>query len=134
MTAAVTSNVLKAIEAEARAVTEGHHARFDADRGVYLVKSDSGPRTYEVSVSTIFGATPELAVIRFSCTCPAGTRGRGDKPVPCKHAALVARRLEREGWATWDGQATPWRPAGALAAACEARRPSADSDPFDGLR
>lgn len=111
--------MMSALAAELRAVEEGHHARWDADRGVFLVKSDTGPRTYEVSVQAVVYAD-DSAVLRFSCTCLGSSRGRGDKPVRCKHAALVGRRLERSGLATWDGDTAPWRPTGALLAAAVA--------------
>ncbi|QOR55393.1 MAG: hypothetical protein SHS37scaffold145_44 [Phage 71_18] len=110
--------VATALAAELRAVEEGHHARWDDARGLFLVKSDSGPRTYEVHVhAVVYG--DGSAVLRFSCTCPGSTRGRDDKPMRCKHAALVARRLERMGLAEWDGTSTPWRPLGALLTAAQ---------------
>jgi hypothetical protein len=40
-------------------------------------------------------------VLRFACSCRSG-QYRTALPVPCKHAALAARRLEREGVARWD--------------------------------
>jgi hypothetical protein len=40
-------------------------------------------------------------VLRFGCTCRSGTY-RTSLPVPCKHAAVAARRLEREGLARWE--------------------------------
>ena len=35
---------------------------------------------------------------------------RARLPVPCKHAALAARRLEREGLARWDEHLGGWSP------------------------
>lgn len=108
--------VAAALAAECRAVEEGHHARWDDARQRFLVKSDSGPRTYEVTVRGIVPANHDVAPwLDFGCTCPAGMRGRtSSRPVPCKHAALVARRLERTGLASWDGDTAPWAPQGAL--------------------
>jgi hypothetical protein len=91
------------IAAEVRAVEEGHLCRLDAQRHCFIVRSDSGPRTYELRP----GAMGDLLTV--SCTCPAGIKGR-QRPagtVGCKHAALVARRMEREGFAHFDGES--WR-------------------------
>jgi hypothetical protein len=41
------------------------------------------------------------------CSCPSGDY-RARLPVPCKHAALAARRLEREGLARWDEDLGGW--------------------------
>jgi hypothetical protein len=43
------------------------------------------------------------------CSCPSGDY-RARLPVPCKHAALAARRLEREGLARWDEDLGGWSP------------------------
>ncbi len=65
------------LAAEIRAVESGHNARVLPD-GSILVKSDSQPGSHRASL-----------------------------PVPCKHAALAGRRLERERLASWhDGT---WR-------------------------
>jgi hypothetical protein len=63
---------LYGLAAEVRAVEEGHNARVLPD-GSVLVKSESHPGSYRISL-----------------------------PVPCKHAAVAARRLEREGLARWE--------------------------------
>jgi hypothetical protein len=39
--------------------------------------------------------------LRFGCSCRSGEY-RTSLPVPCKHAAVAARRLEREGLARWE--------------------------------
>jgi hypothetical protein len=85
-----------ALAAEVRAVEEGHLARVLPD-GSVLVKADSRPGSYLVRIRRVTGG-----VVGFACTCPSGTY-RPDRPVPCKHAALVGRRLEREGLATFHG-------------------------------
>ena len=64
------------LAAEIRAVEEGHNARVMPD-GSVLVKAESHPGNYRVII-------------------------RPSLPVPCKHAAVAARRLEREGLARWD--------------------------------
>jgi hypothetical protein len=92
---------LYGLAAEMRAVEQGHRARLQAD-GSILVKSDSQGGSYRVRVHGV-----EDGVLVFDCTCPSGDY-RAYLPVPCKHAALVGRRLEREGRATW--QNGTWRP------------------------
>lgn len=95
------------LAAEVRFVESGRNVRLDTARHCFLVKSESSAATYEVTVA---GQGAEL---RFTCTCPAGRHARHGKAVPCKHAAGVAHRGEREGWATFDG--TRWVVAGVLA-------------------
>lgn len=93
----------RTIAAEARAVEEGHHT-FIVVGGAIEVVSDAVPRLrYRL---TYRGVNGYLVV---SCTCPAGARGRSVVlgGLGCKHSALVARRLSREGLARWDGGA--WR-------------------------
>jgi hypothetical protein len=86
---------LYGLAAEVRAVEEGHNARVLAD-GSVLVKSESHPGSYRVVLRGITDG-----VLRFGCSCRSGTYRTG-LPVPCKHAAVAARRLEREGLARWD--------------------------------
>jgi hypothetical protein len=86
---------LYGLAAEIRAVEEGHNARVLPD-GSILVKSESHPGSYRVSIRGMVDG-----VLRFGCTCRSGEY-RSALPVPCKHAALAARRLEREGLARWD--------------------------------
>ena len=86
---------LYGLAAEVRAVEEGHNARVLPD-GSVLVKSESHPGSYRVVLRGIADG-----VLRFGCTCRSGTY-RTDLPVPCKHAAVAARRLEREGLARWE--------------------------------
>jgi hypothetical protein len=86
---------LYGLAAEIRAVEEGHNARVLAD-GSVLVKAESNPGSYRVTIRGI-----DDGVLRFGCSCRSGEY-RSALPVPCKHAALAARRLEREGLARWD--------------------------------
>jgi hypothetical protein len=88
------------LAAEVRAVEGGHNARVLPD-GSVLVKSDSQPGSYRVWIRGVRDGT-----LLLGCTCLSGTH-RASFPVPCKHAALAGRRLEREGLAHWqDGS---WR-------------------------
>ncbi|HKE97441.1 MAG TPA: hypothetical protein VKG45_00710 [Actinomycetes bacterium] len=82
------------LAAETRAVEEGHLARVLAD-GSVLVKAESRPGSYLVRIRAV-----DAGVVKFSCTCASGWHRRA-LAVPCKHAALVGRRLEREGLARW---------------------------------
>jgi hypothetical protein len=86
---------LYGLAAEIRAVEEGHNARVLPD-GSILVKAESNPGSYRVAIRGI-----DDGVLRFGCSCRSGEY-RGALPVPCKHAALAARRLEREGLARWE--------------------------------
>ena len=92
-----------AIACEARGLREGHRARA-LDDGSLLVKASSGDGSYRVRVA---GVRDGLLVLR--CDCPSGDY-RARLPVPCKHAALAARRLEREGLARWDEDLGGWSP------------------------
>ena len=91
------------IACEARGLREGHRARALGD-GSLLVKASSGDGSYRVRVA---GVRDGLLVLR--CSCPSGDY-RARLPVPCKHAALAARRLEREGLARWDEVLGGWSP------------------------
>jgi hypothetical protein len=86
---------LYGLAAEIRAVEEGHNARVLPD-GSILVKAESHPGSYRVTIRGL-----DHGVLRFGCDCRSG-QYRTALPVPCKHAALAARRLEREGLARWD--------------------------------
>lgn len=85
------------LNCEVRAVEEGHRA-FVQPGGSIKVKSDSNP---DVSYEVTFHATSSEA-IHFHCTCPSG-KHRSHLLVPCKHATLAGRRLEREKIALWAG-------------------------------
>jgi hypothetical protein len=92
-----------AIACEARGLREGHRARV-LDDGSILVKASSGHGSYRVRVA---GVRNGLLALR--CDCPSGGY-RARLPVPCKHAALAARRLERERLARWDERLGGWSP------------------------
>ena len=100
----------RAVLSECRAVEEGHRCRWDAKRNLFLVKPDTTSRTtpYELSVGTVQVGGEYFLVV--SCTCPNGVKG-SQRPVGvlgCKHRSLVARRMERAGFAGFglDGR---WR-------------------------
>ena len=82
------------LAAEIRAVESGHNARVLPD-GSVLVKSDSQPGSHRVWIRGVRDGT-----VLFGCTGRSGTH-RASLPVPCKHAALAGRRLERERLARW---------------------------------
>lgn len=96
----------RTIDAEVRAVEEGHHARLGGGGKRFLVKSDTKlDTTYRVGVQLVAG------VVVFECD-HISYWAPGEPPqrtfVPCKHGALCARRLEREGMLRWDGER--WQP------------------------
>lgn len=97
----------RTLAAEARAVEEGHHAILDTDdRGPFArVKSDILGHTGKSYKVRVHAAGPGLPLI-FDCE-PDGETRDGHQAhssmgghTACKHQALAARRLEREGLAT----------------------------------
>jgi hypothetical protein len=96
----LTRHAAYGLAAEVRAVESGHNARVLPD-GSILVKSDTLPGSHRVWVRGV-----RDGVVLFGCTCRSGTH-RSFLPVPCKHAALAGRRLERESLARW--HAGSWR-------------------------
>jgi hypothetical protein len=86
---------LYGLAAEIRAVEEGHNARVLPD-GSILVKAESHPGSYRVVLRKL-----DEGYLWFGCSCRSGEY-RTSLPIPCKHAALAARRLEREGLARWE--------------------------------
>jgi hypothetical protein len=122
------------LAAEVRAVEEGHHA-FDLGGDRFRVVSDTvDGKAYMVSTSAFRAGD----LVQFTCS-PEEVRGADHGPrhtanpgvTGCKHAALVARRLEREGVVVVDrrGMWQATRPVGAAAAAV-AELPS---NPLEGL-
>lgn len=98
----------KNLHAEIRGIEEGHRA-FVQDGGWVMVTSDTHPgKKYRVE----FHAHVVGDGIIFTCKPDHGPGLYQDdhlfitgRPgvVPCKHAALAARRLEREGLAIFNG-------------------------------
>jgi hypothetical protein len=132
---ATRSPAQRSLEAEARGVLEGHKA-FVQDDGSVLVKSDThDAKRFRVT----FAANMSGNLVTFTCR-PEGVGAFADDhfdvtgepgALPCKHAALAARRLEREGLAAWVRGV--WVCTERAAALTEARLPAQPSDPFAGL-
>jgi hypothetical protein len=91
----ISPHRLYGLAAEIRAVEEGHNARVLPD-GSILVKAESNPGSYRVYLRRVADG-----LLWFGCSCRSG-QYRTALPVPCKHAAVAARRLEREGLARWE--------------------------------
>lgn len=96
----------RTLAAEVRAVEDGHHAILghDTDGWFVRVKSDLLGHTGKSWKVRVHTAGPGRPVI-FDCH-PDGETRDGHGPIssasgrtPCKHMALAARRLEREGLA-----------------------------------
>ena len=93
----------KNLRSEILAVEEGHHAFFIPGTnqrrqvGAYTVKSDRTSHRFVVRVHQLISGSVHFecnhsTVLGFQDRSVVGRPG----VVPCKHAALVARRLERE--------------------------------------
>lgn len=106
----MTTGPERNLAAEVRAVEEGHHARLMAD-GHYRIPSDVDDGLW---YAVTFHCPPYGGPIWFSCDpvnnhgvyVEANHRHRTAEPgvTCCKHAALVARRLERDNpLVRWDG-------------------------------
>lgn len=91
---------------EERALRDGL-AAYNLLNGTYQVMATTGGGgTYTVLPLLGHGDQTEDGFrARFACTCPAGQHMQVRVAVPCKHAACVARRLERE-------HALKWSPSG----------------------
>jgi hypothetical protein len=96
------ARALRNLHAELRHVESGHRVRLAPDGRCALVTSDSEPGvTRRVRAEGVNG------LVRFACDCPAGSNLHvADGDVKCRHSAGLARRLEREGLARFDG--TRW--------------------------
>ena len=83
------------VNAEVRAIENGLHAFLNPDGSftVRCVSKDHGKHrvTYEAVKKR------GVWLLRTDCDCPAGLNRR-----MCLHAACVARRLERIGWARYE--------------------------------
>ena len=116
----------RSLFAECRAVESGQNARWSDEQHCFLVCSESEPgvdRQVTVSGLVVHGRVHLL----FACSCPQGTRGRGISSgrTACRHAALLARRLQREKLAFWRDSDNRWLAAGML-------REAALEQAFDG--
>lgn len=119
----------RTLDAEVRAVTEGHRAFLTEDPRKVKVVADEFSEIVEGGYRVTLCVT--VGLIAFYCDHPQKA-GLGERPaitapgtIPCKHAALAARRWEREGKAVWrEG----------LWYSTEPQLPfPADVDPFEGL-
>lgn len=99
------------------AVEEGHRAFRVGESGAYRVVADGRPgRGYLVAAAAPAAGRPVASVcepedLEDLEKLPAGTPWRAhgrlkreDGIVCCKHAAVVMRRLEREGAVRFDGE------------------------------
>lgn len=101
------TDLARTVAAEARAVEEGHHAILEPGGAIRVVSDTEPGKHYRVE----FWQGPDGSSIVFRCR-PAPGQGPGYRDhgdivgaagrLPCKHAALAARRLEREGLARFD--------------------------------
>jgi len=96
------NDVSRSIAAEARAVEEGHRAFVQPGGRIRIVSDTIPDRHYHVAYVGRGG------LVEFCCDHPI-VAGWSDQPcmtrpglTNCKHSALAARRLEREGLARWD--------------------------------
>ena len=87
--------------AEVRSIEEGLRVRM-LDDGTFHVRCVSGDHEGHTLAVSGFVVHDEGWLIKVRCDCPSGL-SRPSEAVPCLHAAAVARRLERMGWARWDG-------------------------------
>lgn len=119
------------LAAEARAVEAGHLARAQPDGSILVTSDTHHGKAYRVTfVDRGLGIT-------FDCR-PEGSAAYADDHLaasstvlglaPCMHAALAARRLEREGLAELNPLSGLWRVPPALQP-----EPYQPDDPFDGL-
>lgn len=125
------TDLSRTIAAEARAVEEGHRAWLEGRR--FRIVSDTTDLRYRVTVT---GMTD--GGVLFACDHPI-VRGFSDRPtasnpgqLPCKHCAIVARRLEREGAVEFAPHGWVLTPEACEAVAEYARR-HRPADPFEGL-
>lgn len=104
----MTGPVQRTIEAEARAIEEGHRAVLDLQNGGLVIVSDElddvayrvGAVGYSCGTVT-FDCQPIDRRTRLPITATHGHLGGAPGCTACKHAALAARRLEREGFVVW---------------------------------
>lgn len=133
----------RTLAAEVRGVEEGHHAFLAG--GKIRVKSDSTEGLNWLVTATANNVDGGLILFRCSPDNPRLAHGHGHRPgyctdqgaLPCKHAGVAARRLEREGlirFAHGDGeQGTTGWVVTAKAAELVTQSYNLPADPFQGL-
>ncbi len=117
------------LAAEVRAVEEGHRARLDGASLVVTSDTHHG-KQFRITATTPWAGQP----VTFTCTPEGDGAFRNDhgrrtaQPgvCGCKHAALAARRLEREGIVVL--AAGQW-----VASELAGPAPEVPADPFAGL-
>lgn len=122
----------KNLAAEVRAIEEGHRAVLQDDGTILVVSDTHHGKAYRVRTlpcrageTVTFLCEPE----GDACYSDDHQTAQGTGVVPCKHAALLARRLEREGLV----RLAPWGQWIATAKAIAAPAVPIGYDPFDGL-
>jgi hypothetical protein len=116
------------LDAEVKAVEAGHRAVV-RDGAVYVVSDTRHDKRYRVETLPVYAGDQ----VTFLCQ-PEGSGGYQDDHlvaqatgvVPCMHAALLARRLEREGLVKLDNH-------GCWVATEKAPEFVYAGDPFEGL-
>jgi hypothetical protein len=98
--------ISRTIDAEARAVEEGHRARL-GDAAIVVKSDTTDGLDWHVTAAAPFHMN---AAIQFTCA-PSRLVDNGHHELrgepgalPCKHAGVAVRRLEREGLARFDAQ------------------------------
>lgn len=139
------------VAAETRAVEAGHRAFVQPDGSIRVLSDTHGDLGKGYRVEFVAGAYDGL--VRFTCTPEGAMAYRDDhlhvetvRPgeVPCMHAALAARRLEREGLIRYDKngrwQLVSFRPhthvfvnGRCTVEISDGRACNEPADPFDGL-
>jgi hypothetical protein len=118
------------LDAEVRGVEAGHRALAQPDGSIRVVSDTHHDKHYVVTFTAPFAGS---AVV-FTCA-PHGTAAYRDDHLhtvggpgltPCMHAALAARRLEREGLVRFTG--AEW------VATDKAAAPAPTDDPFATFR
>lgn len=113
---------VRTLDAEVRAVERGNHARLAGDGTTLLVASESEP-----GVNRHVRVQAVGSVVTFTCSCPYGSWQ--PKFVPCVHASVAARRLEREGLLRWESGR--WVPGEKVKVPLTVV--ADNDDPFEGL-
>lgn len=132
------------LRAEARALEEGHRSfLIDANPipayRAYRVVSDTYPgKAYIVNGYSVAEGAPlnlHCRPDRYSKAAGVDDHLDAISPypgvVPCKHAALVVRRWEREGHAVFDGER--WLATATFSPVPDIDLTDPDTDPFEGL-
>lgn len=132
-----TDRISRTIAAEARAVEEGHRAFLDGSKIKVVSDSTEGLHWMVTATANSEKGSP----IAFRCVPSdynlAAGRGHLDRTdqgaLPCKHAGVAVRRLERDGLAYFDPRHGWCVTAKAAAQVAERFAKTQPEDPFDRL-